>query len=71
MAMIIELNRVVDTTQDEAVADEVRQPREAEVILFPGVRYERWSEREQVTDETSAADAARAQAYTTRDWLEV
>lgn len=67
MAMIIELNRVNDTTQEEAVLDDVRQSREAEVILFPGVRYERW--RDPATEETSTDDGERTQA--TRDWLEV
>ena len=69
MAMIIELNRVVDTTQEEAVLDDARQPRDAEVILFPGVRYERWSE--QPAEESAAGDSEREYAEATRDWLEV
>lgn len=69
MAMIIELNRVTDTTQEEAVLDDVRQPREAEVILFPGVRYERWSDP--AAELTSMDDGERVQAQATRDWLEV
>lgn len=69
MAMIIELNRVIDTTQEEALLDDVRQAGEAEVILFPGVRYERWSE--QATEDTSGANGSENQTEATRDWLEV
>ena len=68
MTQIIRLNREVSQTETcEPIAD----TESGEVILFPGVRYERWSEREQATEETSAAGAARVQADTTRDWLEV
>ena len=69
MAMIIELNRVTDTTQDDTLLDDVGHPREAEVILFPGVRYERWSE--QATEETSVANGNENQPEANRDWLEV
>ena len=70
MALIIELNREVDIVQsfDRPATDPIEDP--AEIILFPGIRYERWSEAECSVDETDQETEASTQRIY-RDWLEI
>ena len=73
MAMIIRLERIGDAVQDEAVADVGCHREAAEVILFPGVRYERWSEEAApsvgIGRTEKDRDGARTRAR--RDWLDI
>lgn len=76
MAMIITLNRDCEAVQDtqsqgmneERLQSDAAAPRGAEVIIFPGVRYERW-------DEQQSGQAARKRPSTRRgterDWLHI
>lgn len=65
MALIIRLNNEVQTSQEEPDVDEVRNQRSAEVIIFPGVRYEHWGDAQSEPD-----DQQRSQDGN-RDWLKV
>ena len=72
MAMIIRLNRVTEASQDEAVLDEMRRQDAAEVVLFPGVRYERWTDEQN----RSVSDRVNTEGQPTkirrqRDWLDI
>ena len=71
MAMIIELSRVAEAVQDDSDTEEVRRPARAEVILFPGIRYERWSENASETVPQSASFGARMRSHVQRDWLDI
>ena len=71
MAMIITLDRIVDSTQDEAIVDSSCREQAAEVILFPGVRYERWSDEPASSVAPSELQRKRELAHFQRDWLDI
>ncbi len=68
MAMIIKLN-VIETAQDETVFDDMRPSQAAEVILFPGVRYERW--KDMPAGPIGSLKAGRRRSRVERDWLDI
>lgn len=68
MAMIIKLN-VIETAQDETVFDDMRPAQAAEVILFPGVRYERWKDKP--AEPVGSLNAGRRRSCVERDWLDI
>lgn len=55
MAAIIQLDTVRLTRHERLTSLNTREAITAEIILFPGVRYERWSDEEDCVpiDETS------------------
>lgn len=70
MAMIIPLNRDVDAS--ERVDHQANAAPPAEIILFPGVRYERWTdEASTVTGDSPSATERGSDATHPRDWLEI
>ena len=69
MAMIIKLKKVTETAQDDAVFDDMRRPQAAEVILFPGVRYERWSDKP--AKPGNSLNSGRSRTGVQRDWLDI
>lgn len=69
MAMIIELSRVAETVQDDTENDDVLRPP-AEVILFPGVRYERWNDKP-AEAKSNTVFGARLRSGVQRDWLDI
>ena len=71
MAMIIRLDRIGDSSQDVAVTEGGSRQRDAEVILFPGVRYERWSNETAASAGASETDGQRTPVRSRRDWLEI
>lgn len=78
MALIIRLNNEFLPAQDEPANEEFRAEETAEVILFPGVRYERWSDAQPETGVRRSGDAQGSHgeqntepSMTKRDWLEV
>ena len=85
MALIIELNRDVDTSSDAHVELTGNSGRGAEVIIFPGVRYERWGQQPPVATGGAAGTNAPVDGATRRgrngtaagakraprDWLEL
>lgn len=70
MAMIIELSRVAESVQDDTDNDIERRPP-AEVILFPGVRYERWQDKPAETARSNSMFGARMRSSVQRDWLDI
>ena len=74
MALIISLRRNLDL-QDApnafAAGDTPHRParHQAEVILFPGVRYERW--QEQADCDRGELDRDVTRSNSRRDWLEI
>ncbi|MFY0613310.1 MAG: hypothetical protein JXQ99_17390 [Hyphomicrobiaceae bacterium] len=71
MAMIITLDRIADSTVDEAIVDSSCREQVAEVILFPGVRYERWSDEPATSGAPSELQRKRELAQSRRDWLDI
>lgn len=71
MAMIITLDRIADATVDEAIVDSSCRAQVAEVILFPGVRYERWSDEAATSGAPSELQRKRELAQSRRDWLDI
>lgn len=69
MVMIIPLNRDVAPPGDDATGIEGGAGEPAQIILFPGVRYERWSDdRHNAASEGGGEpDSERAD----RDWLDI
>lgn len=70
MAMIIELSRGAEPVQDDTDNDNEHRPP-AEVILFPGVRYERWNDRPTETTRPNSLFGARLRSGVQRDWLDI
>ncbi len=68
MAMIIPLTREADTASDVSIAEEERGQTAAEIILFPGVRYERWADADDLMSGDGEEQSATVSA---RDWLEI
>jgi hypothetical protein len=68
MATILDFRHVASKREMSVPATHARA---AEVILFPGVRYERWDEIEGRTRETQAREAAGAGRKCARDILEL
>jgi hypothetical protein len=70
MAVIIPLKREVDLPLETAVAAASLEMPTADLILFPGVRYEHWDGAEggPVTDANAISPA---QLTVVRDWLEI
>lgn len=74
MATIIPLNREPEKTQDSVpYVDVVTERSAAEIVLFPGVRYEHWSgaEAEPGNGQLTNAPATVRSSATARDWLEI
>lgn len=69
MARIIPLKRDVAPPGDDATDLKGCAGEPAQIILFPGVRYERWRE-EQEQAPTERRDRTDISA-TARDWLEI
>jgi hypothetical protein len=69
MTMIISLNRDVAPPGDDATGMEAGVGEPAQIILFPGVRYERWADdsRNAMSERSSESEAEQSE----RDWLEV
>jgi len=69
MAMIISLNRDVAPPGDDASGIEGGAGEPGQIILFPGVRYERWADdpRNAASERSGEPDGER----TDRDWLEI
>ncbi|MGI9475239.1 MAG: hypothetical protein ACR2PI_00915 [Hyphomicrobiaceae bacterium] len=71
MAMIIRLERMADSTQDVAEVDGSCRQEDAEVILFPGIRYERWSDATTASAGSPEIDGKRVPVRSRRDWLDI
>jgi hypothetical protein len=69
MARIISLKRDVAPPGDDATDLKGCAGEPAQIILFPGVRYERWHEEQGAT--LSPRRASPGDEATTRDWLEI
>lgn len=71
MALIIELSRVHDYEPDIADATPRREYQTAEVILFPGVRYEHWLDGQERGGQCAERSAEADAVTVNRDWLKV
>lgn len=76
MALIIQLKNDVMTAQNEPADDALGAQETAEVILFPGVRYERWKDEHQDPKADCLGGATNGDPRTRtstmkRDWLEI
>ena len=72
MAMIIDLRRELSPSEIPCHEEIDAGGSAAEIILFPGVRYERWSdERGDGLSRTVKEPNAMAGAQTPRDWLDI
>jgi len=71
MAMIIRLDRTPEAAQVEAIADDGCRQESAEIILFPGVRYERWSEKAPQSAIATEMGGEYARVQFQRDWLDI
>ncbi|HRN89585.1 hypothetical protein [Hyphomicrobium sp.] len=63
MASILEFRTLPASARPRSVADGAKGP--AEIVLFPGVRYER------MTEDEAPAQKSRSRARTQRDLLEL
>lgn len=71
MALIIELNRGLQYEPDIADATPQREHQTAEVILFPGVRYEHWLDGQGNGGQAAELSAESGAVTPNRDWLKV
>jgi len=71
MALIIELNRDVEYEPELKDAASSRQQQSAEVILFPGVRYEHWRDEQVNGEAIEQQSPTTAATEAERDWLKV
>jgi hypothetical protein len=71
MALIIELNRDVEYEPEIKNAQPPAEQKAAEVILFPGVRYERWLDEQTGGSQTAATSAETDTITVSRDWLKI
>ena len=71
MARIITLNRDLEAPQaaSDALDDEAKTS--AEVILFPGVRYERWAQTADRAKFGKSDLHGMSDLRALRDWLEI
>ncbi len=69
MARIIPLNRDVEPPGDDATGLQGCAGEPAQIIFFPGVRYERWAEENEHTPSIHHGDGDEEPLA--RDWLEV
>lgn len=67
MARIIPLKRDLEPTGDDAASPQGCVGEPAQIILFPGVRYERWHDEQQA----KPAGGCHEKAPKARDWLDV
>jgi hypothetical protein len=70
MAVIIPLKREADLPLETMTATTAPNMSPADVILFPGVRYERWS-GDQFTPPAQSESAGSTSSSFRRDWLEI
>jgi hypothetical protein len=70
-ALIIKLNNEIPASQEEPDAGEVRNQHSAEVIIFPGVRYERWGDMQSEPNDQDRSQDSNLQQGDERDWLKV
>ena len=71
MALIIRLNSEVLSAPDESGGDDTNQRQSAEVILFPGVRYERWADAQSTQTHPQPSHDNGAKQKPDRDWLDI
>ena len=71
MALIITLNRELEPATDAPVEDHASRRRSGEIVLFPGVRYERWDNDAQPDGTRQSAQRDRSNGSPVRDWLEI
>lgn len=70
MTQIIRLDREVEiATHKPPATGDSSVARGAEIVLFPGIRYERWTEPAEMADGMSDKNAAPR--VVKRDWLEI
>ena len=69
MARIIPLKRDVEPSGDDAPGPQGCGGESAQIILFPGVRYERWHEEREIAPASPNRDRSGQPTY--RDWLDI
>lgn len=69
MARIIPLKRDVEPSNDDAPELQGCVGEPAQIILFPGVRYERWHQERDIAPASHDYDRVSEASY--RDWLDI
>ena len=71
MAQIIRLKNDPLTSQEDAEENAIDNQYSAEIILFPGVRYERWEEAQSQANDQERSQVRNSQQGQDRDWLKM